>query len=986
MTLYKLFYIRLIVLIFAFWGMSLGASAQTLTERIQKVITDFAPNDMSISKVRVIDVTDDTEDEILNIDVNETFAYLPLTAEKVEKLKADILSAAGDDYTAYKAVKLTINKVDVADYLDATTGEMKYLHTPFITHLNQPDTYTKGLNGNILAIWQSHGLYFMNKLNRWDWQRPRLFGIVEDLFTQGFVMPFLIPMLENAGAYVFSPRERDLNTIEIIVNNDNNAILSSKYVEHNGKNKWKTSKGKGFAYLGPNLKDNQNPFSQGTCREVKTVTDVHKQSTAQWQANIPKTDTYAIYVSYQSTDKSAEDAVYTIHHRGGTDVYKVNQQMGGGTWIYLGHFELEEGERTVVTLSNCSKKANAIISADAVKIGGGMGNVARSMKVGDEDAENYSTSGYPRFCEGARYWMQWAGIPDSIYSPQKGTDDYKDDYICRGQWVNYLAGGSSVLPKRKGLNIPIDLALGFHTDSTKKSGDNIVGTLGIFYTNHLGNYENGVPRLKSRELTDLIMTNICHDIRADFEPKWKRRALYDKSYFEVRVPEVPTMLLELLSHLNFADMRYGLDPSFRFEVCRAIYKGILQFIAKRDNRDYVVQPLPVNSFAIKQSEGNRFTLSWRETQDHNCDKAKPSHYYIYERIGDGMFKRIATADTTAYSLIIEDHNIHSYKITAVNDGGESFPSEILALGVTEKSRGMVLVINGFTRVSAPVSFASGTGADERAGFDYETDHGVPYIQDISYVGAQTEFKCSKEWSRDTPGFGASDASHESKIIAGNTFDYPYIHGTSLMKAGYSFVSCSRESVENETVDMTKFKCADLILGKQKTTIIGRGAVANRYQAYTPQLMNVLRSFTANGGNLLVSGEYVATELCADNDSEKKTFAESVLGIKWVTDRACTSGKLFTMPTTGDIFPVGKYYNYSNTLNEEMYMVESPDGVKACDKKGQNFMLYYPSNISAAVISDHDNYKTCVLGFPFESIKDVAQRNSLMAQIMNFFNQ
>ena len=34
------------------------------------------------------------------------------------------------------------------------------------------------------------------------------------------------------------------------------------------------------------------------------------------------------------------------------------------------------------------------------------------------------------------------------------------------------------------------------------------------------------------------------------------------------------MLLELLSHQNFADMRYGSDPRFKFLVSRAIYKGI----------------------------------------------------------------------------------------------------------------------------------------------------------------------------------------------------------------------------------------------------------------------------------------------------------------------------------------------------------------------------------------------------------------------------
>ena len=91
-------------------------------------------------------------------------------------------------------------------------------------------------------------------------------------------------------------------------------------------------------------------------------------------------------------------------------------------------------------------------------------------------------SGYPRFTEAARYWMQWAGIPDTIYSDSQGKNDYTDDYRSRGKWVNYLCGGSSLNPKEKGLNIPIDLAFAFHSDAGTTPNDSIVGTLGIFFT------------------------------------------------------------------------------------------------------------------------------------------------------------------------------------------------------------------------------------------------------------------------------------------------------------------------------------------------------------------------------------------------------------------------------------------------------------------------------------------------------------------------
>lgn len=48
----------------------------------------------------------------------------------------------------------------------------------------------------------------------------RLFGTVEDLYTQSYVLPLLVPMLENAGAYVMIPRERDLSVHELIIDRD----------------------------------------------------------------------------------------------------------------------------------------------------------------------------------------------------------------------------------------------------------------------------------------------------------------------------------------------------------------------------------------------------------------------------------------------------------------------------------------------------------------------------------------------------------------------------------------------------------------------------------------------------------------------------------------------------------------------------------------------------------------------------------------------
>ena len=51
----------------------------------------------------------------------------------------------------------------------------------------------------------------------------------------------------------------------------------------------------------------------------------------------------------------------------------MNQKRGGGTWIYLGTFEFGKGA-CVVTLDNSGKNGETV-TADAVKIGGGMDRV-----------------------------------------------------------------------------------------------------------------------------------------------------------------------------------------------------------------------------------------------------------------------------------------------------------------------------------------------------------------------------------------------------------------------------------------------------------------------------------------------------------------------------------------------------------------------------------------------------------------------------------
>lgn len=1005
-----------IILIFLSLGLiSTQISAQILTpevtSNIEKQLNAEVNKEISAGKIK-IDSTKIVKKEV-RLFVNGNFSNYPFRKENVSNFNSTIKSLLPGNLSNYSLKIFTGGKtIEELVLPESSTKKNMTRRTfstnvkvPLVTRLSALYKPTNGLLNRHIALWQSHGYYFEQKLTRWEWQRARIFQTVEDLFTQSFVLPFLVPMLENAGANVFTPRERDTQTEEVIVDNDRGIDISSVYSEKNGKKPWTAGTTPGFAHLQKQYINFENPFREGTFRQIATIKKGN-ESTAEWVPVISKSGRYAVYISYQSVAKSTEDAHYTVFHKGGKSEFKINQQMGGGTWIYLGTFYFDKGEVGKIELTNRSSKAGKILTADGVKFGGGMGNIARRLSENGvtENTKSsevavamsvkqlpkidypYQTSGYPRYTEAARYWMQWAGIPDSVYSESKGKNDYTDDYKSRGKWVNYLAGGSAVNPNEKGLNIPIDLAFAFHSDAGTTMNDSIIGTLGIYFTKtETGKYPNGISRDVARELTDRIQSKIVRDVRQLYDPKWSRRGMWNQSYYEARVPVVPTMLLELLSHQNFADMRYGLDPRFRFTVSRAVYKGILEFIASQNHFNYMVQPLPVDNMSLKFTQGNEVELSWEGVNDPLEPTAKPEQYIVYKRIGNSDFDNGTLVGATNYKISISADEVCSFKVTAVNKGGESFPSEILSIGKSSQNKGTILVINGFDRVCAPADFDA--RKDSLAGFLDDLDHGVPYINDYKYIGKQKEFRRKIPWmDDDASGFGDSYGNYETMVVAGNSFDYPSIHGEAILKAGFSFASCSKKSIENQIIHLSDYKIVDLILGKEYQSKSGPGGIRSlEFKTFTAGMQKAITNYCQQGGNIFVSGAFTGTDLwdnhIAPSLEADRKFATDILKYRWRAGQAATTGNVKAVASLYPVFD-GKF-SYYNELNSESYVVESPDAIEPADNNAYTTFRYSENNLSAGIVYN-GNYKTCVLGFPFESLKTTKEREIMMKMVLSFF--
>lgn len=943
---------------------------------------------------RIEEVTIDPKIRRINVRFSQHFAYFPFREENVISLYRLAREQMDSKYDIYKLTlfvgefpieQLVPNyfRVRLPKDVSRLPKEQQRVVKPIVTRMDKwiPE---KGLYNRNIGLWHSHGWYYDYKKNRWEWQRARLFQTVEDLLPLSFTIPYLIPMLENSGAQVFIPRERDIQTNEVIIDNDKSIGENGQYIELNGPNNhaWTNGTSPGFSQPDPPYPINLNLFRLGTYRMVESDSIVSAK--IQWIPNIPEEGYYAVYISYFSAFENADDVLYTVYHTGGQSRFLINQQIGGQMWVYLGHFKFKKGmnpDLGRVELVNINSQPGNLITADAVRFGGGMGNIIRN----DWDSHR------PRFMEGSRYYLQYDGMPDTlVHNLNKNGQDYINDINSRSEFINYLHGAPNGPNKNRdlpGLGIPIDMTLAFHTDAGIAHNDSTIGTMLIYSTTGADTqtvFPDSVSRIASRDLADIIQTQLLNDIKKTFNPEWNRRRLLDARYSEAFRPNVPGVLLELLSHQNFSDMKFANDPRFRFAVSRAIYKGMLKFITSQNGNEFVVQPLPVDHFQATFDKLGNVILKWHPVDDPLEPSAVAERYRVYMRIEYGGFDNGFIVDQP--EAVINDiipGLIYSFKITALNAGGESFPSEILSIHKLSNDEKSVLIVNGFDRVCGPAVI----DLDKMKGFADFIDQGVPDQFDLHYTGSQFDFDPDSPFRlNDAPGHGASYADYETQIITGNTFDFPFIHGQAIKNNGYSFISCSDEAVASGDVQLKDYSVVDWILGEEKETSWPQGfmdsSAGKQFKTFDPELQDRIDEYLNNDGNLFISGANIGSDLLAgkkETDPDLK-FAKDILKFWWVTDHAVKTGKVFSVDK---IFFKDKIeFEFNTSYDAKIYTVESPDAIGP--EEGGRVILRYAENNFSAGIAYHGKYETVLFGFPFETIKSTSDRNLIMQSILNFF--
>jgi N-acetylmuramoyl-L-alanine amidase len=753
-----------------------------------------------------------------------------------------------------------------------------------------------GLKGKTVYLSAGHGWLWNGRA--WRTQRPPyptapyVGPIIEDHNNAEAVNQYLIRYLQNAGATVIPVRERDMNPTAVIVDND--------------------TPGGGYAETGTWVTSTLYPgYLGGTYRYATTVTGT-ATATATWTFAVPADGEYAVYAWYRQGTNRAPDARYTVHYAGGATEVIVNQRIHGNTWRYLGTFGFRAGQVATVTLSNLSTVSGQAVIADALRVGGGV----FSSLTGIYTTTAPYAPNKPWWEVAAYYYVQRMGLDPSGW-PSYG---YFNDVVARPMYARWEHAGTG----------EDALYISWHSNGTSYGGYQTT-TRGTDLFIHNGITRPVTPG--SAELRDALFAEISRSLRAAWDPTWpvRKRAANLGELRELWDPDpavrMPGVLIEVAYHDHPTDTDALKEPKFNQLFARAVYRGIVRYFETRDEVDLPLLPEPPTHLAVRNLGDGQVQVSWRPpaTNTPGLESDPPTGYRVYTSTDGVGWSATALVTTTVYTLTgVPAGELLFVRVTAVNDGGESFPTEVLGVRTPPSVRseaaggGMsALLVNGFDRLNRTMLIP-------------ETDP--------------------------VEGFNL-----RMLLDRMNARNYVLQHGQAI---SLPFDSASNEAVRDGHVRLADYHLVDWILGEESAPD----------QTLDPTERSLLRAYLDRCGALLISGTEIGWHL--DGLGADSDFYRNTLRAQYVADDA---GTYMVTPTAGSIFAGLGSFRFDAP---GMYDPDYPDVISPY--AGSVAALEYVGGTggTAAVQYADGCSRLVYLAFPLETI-DPPVRAAVMERILDF---
>jgi hypothetical protein len=468
---------------------------------------------------------------------------------------------------------------------------------------------------------------------------------------------YLIRYLENAGARVYATKERDHNPSMAIVDDGGAGYAESGSGFEDGPS--------GFAEAGP-WAYGENPFEAGSTRRFPA----DEGAVATWIPEVPQDGIFAVYVSWDSDPDNSAAAHYKITHPGGTIHRRFDQRVHGSTWQYVETMWLPGGVEGLTVELIADGEAGTWLSADAVRIGGGMGDVSRHGE----------TSGRPRHEEGAVLHNQFNGAPISVYDPY--GDGNGSDPSTRSRWAawEHPIGEDAIY-------------LSWHSNAFDGTAR---GTVTYHYE---GDY---TPVTGSSALAESVQDAMMDAILTTWDADWYDRGVKTAAFSELSPyhnDEMPAALVELAFHDNELDAWYLKEPTFRRDMSRAMAHGIVRYFAERDGVVPAYLPEPPTALVVRHRDDGALWAEWAPGPSGGVYGDPASSYRVY-RSSDGRAWDSGTEVGEAEMELDAAPGEQIFvRVAALSSGGASFPTETLGARRSADGWAPVLLVSAFDRLS-----------------------------------------------------------------------------------------------------------------------------------------------------------------------------------------------------------------------------------------------------------------------------------------------
>ncbi|MGE3240864.1 MAG: dockerin type I domain-containing protein, partial [Pirellulales bacterium] len=642
-------------------------------------------------------------------------------------------------------------------------------------------TPSGALTGKIVYVSSGHGWQWSDTLGRYATDRGDNNEIVEDFGNQD-QLTFYADYILRAGGTVVPMRPVGHQLNEVVLDNDSPGVTyTGSWADSTSAVRYDEDYGAVADAVGYR-------FANISLTETATAT---------YTPNIPAAGFYPVY-TWVADGANRTNQLYRITDSdGGVTEIRVDHRMVGKGWVYLGTYHFDAGTGGSVKISNQSTAGGAVVIADAIRFGNGMGDVPD----GPGGIGTGSISGYPREDENSIMWL-WRGVglgnnPATVLATSNVSAPSR---MAEHMNANTNPFGTSVY-------------IGFHSNAG--GGRGAVGLIDTDVADRTP-HQADLALYTGRQINQDLQA-----LNGQFEHNWSTRTThtFTGQFGEIdegASAEMDMTIIEVAFHDSTEDAQLMRDPKVRDQIARSTYEATLEYF---DNWGGLTSPVsqpakPTNISAISAANGD-ITVSW-SAGPTGVQGGAPTAFRVYisrDGYGFGEYIDVPGGGTTA--LVIPaaelDGDAHYFKVVAVNSGGES-PGSALA-GARKNDGGganRILVVDGFDR--------------------YDRNQNARYFYDFT-----SDDLVDRVWAR-----------------YNNSFDYVVQVGEAIeaydVPLGFDFVQ--NEAVIAGTVNLSDY---DAIIWYS-----GEESKANDTFNATEQML--VANYLSGGGKLFVSGAEIGFEL------------------------------------------------------------------------------------------------------------------------------